>query len=680
MKNKLLFFSGSLFLIILFFIACRHEIPHDFCSTDPIALVTVKTDASGNQNNGVIVATATGGSGFQYSLNGAAYTDNGTFQGLEPFTSYRVVARNSWGCTDTAQVEIGLITPPNPCNGLNITVGISKTDASVGQTNGTLTAVAAPAGNYTYSLNNSAFQASGSFTGLAAGNYSVVAKNTDGCTGAGTAIIGTNNPCAGVTITVNTTSVNPTTGMSNGSITATANPVGNYTYSLNNGAFQSSGTFTGLVTGNYTITAKNSNGCTAVKSVSLGSTDPCAGVTVVVSATSVNPTTGMSNGSITATATGGTGFTYSLNNGAFQASGTFTGLATGNYTVTAKNSNGCTGVKTIALGSTNPCSGVNIVVTATKVNPTINQLNGSITATATGGTGFTYSLNNGTFQASGTFTGLAAGTYTVNAKSSLGCLGSTTITLTGINPCTGVNIVVSTTKVDPVLGQPNGSITATATGGTGFTYSLNSGAYQASGTFTGLAAGTYTITAKSSLGCFGSTSVTLAASNPCTNINILLNTSIVNVMPCSSPAANGKVTVTATGSSGYTYNINNGAYQASNIFSNLAAGNFTVGVKDLNGCTKTATATVGTSPRGPLFTQVQALITTRCSASSCHTNGGNKAGYNFDNDCNIITAWSAINSSCVTSNSMPNSPQPLLTAAEKLKITNWINAGHGYGN
>ena len=177
----------------------------------------------------------------------------------------------------------------------------------------------------------------------------------------------------------------------------------------------------------------------------------------------------------------------------------------------------------------------------------------------------------------------------------------------------------------------------------------------------------------------GSTQVTLTATNPCTNINIVITTAIVNTTPCVTPAS-GKITVTATGSTGFTYNINGGAYQASNIFSALAAANYTVGVKDANGCTKTATATVGTVASGPLFAQMRTLISTRCNGSGCHMNGGNAAGYNFDNDCNIVTKWSQINQACVTYTlkRMPINPQPILTAAEKQKITDWVNAGHRY--
>ncbi|HSN61137.1 MAG TPA: hypothetical protein VLR49_09385, partial [Ferruginibacter sp.] len=181
MKNTLLIFIGLITLISIFLAACIHEIPHDFCSSDPIALTIDKTDASGNQNNGKIIATATGGTDFQFSLNGSSFADNGTFSGLRPNTIYQVVAKNAWGCTDTAQVEIGLITPPNPCAGVNITVNSSTTNAAPNLSNGAINASASPTGTYTYSINNGTFQATGIFNNLAAGTYTIIAKNASGC-------------------------------------------------------------------------------------------------------------------------------------------------------------------------------------------------------------------------------------------------------------------------------------------------------------------------------------------------------------------------------------------------------------------------------------------------------------------------------------------------------------------
>jgi hypothetical protein len=517
--KKLLIVSLLLAGIISFSLlnSCVHQLPGDPCTNNPVQLTITPVDASPGQNDGAIRATATGGSGFLYSLNGSAFQDSGYFSGLQPFLNYNVVVKNSWGCTDTAQAAINI-------------------------------------------------------------------------------------------------------------------------------------------------------------------NDPCAGVTVLVTAVKTDAGSGLSNGTITASATGGTGFTFSINGGAFQSSGNFTGLAVGTYTITAKNSNGCLGTIQVNIVSSNPCAGITVAVTTTQVNPAAGQSNGSITASATGGTGFTYSLDGGAFQTSGTFSGLAAGNYTITAKNSNGCLGSAIVALGASNPCAGVTITVTLVKADPTTGQSNGSITATATGGTGFTYSINGGAYQASGTFSGLAAGNYTVTAKSSAGCLGSSQVTLVAVSACSAINITISTAIVTYTPCTTPAS-GKITVTAGGSSGFTYNINGGAYQTSNVFSTLTAGNYTIGVKDANGCTKTATATVSNTPMGPLFSGMRTLISSRCNGSGCHIGTGNNAsGYNFDNDCSIVSKWSQINQSCVTYTlkKMPKSPQSLLTAAEKLVITNWINAGHRF--
>ena len=489
------------------------------------------------------------------------------------------------------------------------------------------------------------------------------------------------DPCVANPITLSFTKTSANQGKNDGSIDATAAGGQEFTYSLNGSPFQTSGKFTGLKgDSKYTIVVKNSWGCTAEETIDIGNINVCSGVTIGVTAKIKDATVGKSDGSITATATGGTGFTYKLNNGTFQTSNAFIALAAGIYTITARSSTGCLGTVQATIGDSNPCSGITIAVNATLTNPTGTQKNGSIVATATGGTGFTYSLANGAFQASGTFSGLAAGSYIITAKNSNGCTGSKTFVLGTNNPCSGVTIAVAATTVNPALNQNNGSIAASATGGTGFTYSLNNGTFQASGNFSGLAAGAYTVTAKSSTGCLGTKQVTLTSTNPCANSTLNLTALAAGIVPCSSPAANGSITVTASGSSGYTYNINGGAYQSSNIFNNLAAASYTMGVKDVNGCTKSITVTVGNATPGTSFSQVKTLLANRCSGSGCHINGGSAAGYNFDTDCNIITNWQKIQDAAVTRKSMPLSPQAKLTAAEMKTINDWVTGGHTYKN
>ncbi|MBI5856767.1 MAG: hypothetical protein HZB42_03870 [Sphingobacteriales bacterium] len=404
--------------------------------------------------------------------------------------------------------------------------------------------------------------------------------------------------------------------------------------------------------------------------------NPCSGVTVSVSGTTTNPSApGAANGSISVTASGGSGFTFSINGGAFQASGNFPNLGAGSYTITAKNGNGCTGSGSFTLTDPNPCAGVTITVTGTTVNPTMGSSNGSITASASGGAGgFTFSLNGGTFQASGAFNNLAAGSYTVTAKDANGCIGSNTFNLVAINPCAGVTITVTGTTVNPTApGATNGSITASASGGAGgFTFNLNGGTFQASGTFSNLGAGNYTVTARDANGCTGTNSFTLTAPNPCAGITITVSNAVTNNTPCQ--AANGIITVTPGGGTGpYTFSLNGGGFQVSNTFSNLAPSTYSVAAKDANGCTGTNNATINNLPEGPLFAAVRTVLQNNCV--SCHNNTISEGGMNWTVDCNIVQFKDRIKARAVDGNPSPMPPSGLMPASERQKITDWINAG-----
>lgn len=83
------------------------------------------------------------------------------------------------------------------------------------------------------------------------------------------------------------------------------------------------------------------------------------------------------------------------------------------------------------------CSGINITVVGTTTAASSGLANGAINVSGNGSTSFTYSLNGGTFQSSGNFPGLVAGSYAVSAKNANGCTGSAQFNVGAASACSG---------------------------------------------------------------------------------------------------------------------------------------------------------------------------------------------------------------------------------------------------
>ncbi|MEI7471654.1 MAG: T9SS type B sorting domain-containing protein [Chitinophagaceae bacterium] len=389
------------------------------------------------------------------------------------------------------------------------------------------------------------------------------------------------------TFTVNKTTEFPATysttqascGAANGSITVTpTGGVAPFQFSINGGAYQSSGIFTGLTTGSYLILGIDGIGCTYRQTIIVNSATSITG-NAVATATSCP---GLNNGTIRITPTSGTGpYQYSLNGGAYQLSNTFSGLAPGTYNLSFKDANGCIGTTsaTVVAGSSlqstitpthPPCAGVN---------------NGSITITPSTGTApYQYSLNGGAFQLSNTFSGLAPGPYSIDFTDALGCTGTAATNLVGATPIVGAPLPIM-----PLCNAgTDGSIIMSASGGVApYQYSIDAGiTYQAVASFTNLAAGSYTIRIKDFNGCFIDVPVVLTEPS--------LLTMSASGLPSTCNGTDGTITITAAGGTpSYLYSIDNGAsYVGSNTFA-VAPGIYNnILVKDNNGCTQTTSINV----------------------------------------------------------------------------------------
>ena len=170
--------------------------------------------------------------------------------------------------------------------------------------------------------------------------------------------------------------------------------------------------------------------------------------------------------------------------------------------------------------------------------------------------------------------------------------------------------------------------------------------------------------------------------NPPSNDPCAGKTIVVSAVPTAATGcgSTGIITVSATGSSGFTYKLgSSGSYQASGTFSAVAPGAYTVYARDAGGCEKSQAVTVTTTGTtlGAKFTAVKNLIAAKCQ--SCHNPSNSQGGMNWTVDCNIVQYSARIKARAVDIGDMPFGG-PMLTAGEKAVITDWITAGGQLNN
>src|SRR6476620_6491366 len=217
-------------------------------------------------------------------------------------------------------------------------------------------------------------------------------------------------PAAALSATSSKTDVN-CFGGTTGSVSATpAGGTSPYAYVIAgptvNTTGASSGVFTGLAAGSYTITITDAKGCTTTTTQTLA--QPAAALTATSIKTDVN-CFGGTTGSVSATPSGGTSpYSYVIAgptvNTTGASSGVFTALAAGSYTITVTDAKGCTTTTTQTLAQ--PAAALS-ATSSKSTEKSSSHTNDSVSATASGGTSpYAYVIAGPTVNTTGASSGV----------------------------------------------------------------------------------------------------------------------------------------------------------------------------------------------------------------------------------------------------------------------------------
>ena len=597
--------------------------------------VTTQTNVScyGTSIGSFSIQAANGTAPYQYALGSGAYgnatigayTQSGVAAG-----SYTVNIKDANGCTASQTV---IITQPSAALSSSITaqVNISCFGASTGSftiqaANGT-----AP---YQYALGSGAYgnATTGAYSQstIAAGSYTVNIKDAKGCTTS--QIINITQPIAALSSSITAQTNVSCFGMSTGSFSIqAANGTAPYQYALGNGAYgnTTAGAYSlsDIAAGTYIINIRDAKGCTTTQTVII--TQPSAALSSNTTAQTNISCFGAIAGSFSIQAANGTApYQYALGSGAYgnATTGAYTqsGVAAGTYVVNIKDAKGCTTSQTINI--TQPTAALNSTITGQTNVSCYGTSTGSFSIQAANGTApYQYALGSGAYGTATTgaysLSTLNAGSYTVNIKDANGCTASQTVIIT--QPSAALTSSITAQTNISCFGSSTGSFSVQAANGTApYQYALGSGAYGNSTTGaysqSTLSAGSYTINIMDAKGCTASQTVIVTQPSAALSSSITAH----NNVSCYGASTGSYTVQAANGTAPYQYALGAGAYGNATYTaysqSSVAAGSYTITIKDSKGCTTSQTITT-TQPSAPLSVSV---IPSAPSNASVTASGG----------------------------------------------------------
>ncbi len=519
---------------------------------------------------GQISITGSGGTGsLSYSLDGGSKNTTGIFNNI-PGGGHVITIEDENNCTRDTSVNISQ-PPPLTFTSVNA----SDVNTCYGDLTGSIEVTASGGtGSIEYSLDGGAFQPTGSFGSLAAGDYLVTAEDDNGCSLDTALSLDQPDTIYAASLTVNPVNCY---GDTDGSIMATGSGgTPPYTYTLDPGSVSNAtGSFTNLPPGSsYSLTIEDANGCPPCVTGNLSIDEPPPVSLDSVTAVPV-ACHDSADGALMIHGSGGTApYSYSIDDGAsWSASPAFDSLPPGTYHTMLTDSSGCSiHGDTITLDNPLPISPGTPAVS--DITTCFGDSTGSVAVSATGGTGSVeYSLNGGSWNPSGVFTGLPAGDYDIVASDSMSCTYRySTVTISQPEP-----ITATFDTVHSLNGEP-GEIHVSASGGTGaLEYSItgSSGPFTPDTAYTGLIPAGYDIAIRDANGCLFETMVEVKAIPP-------LEVAVSYTGPDCHGQSTGSIELIHINGNGVVrYSIDDSStYQTGGTFTGLPAGKYIIFVMD----------------------------------------------------------------------------------------------------
>ena len=447
---------------------------------------------------------------------------------------------------------------------------------------------------FTYYLNGTLTNSTGTFANLMAGTYQVVVVDPNGCSYAVHFVV--TQPTLLVASLGCPSCIEDASCFGSSDGRATVSVSGGttpYTYTWSHNDTLNCATALHLAAGIYTVTVTDANGCTSITSVTISQPAQTLDITSVTPVLNHISCFNENDGSVNITVSGGTlPYQYHWSNGA--ASEDISNLSAGTYYVTVTDAHGCQ-----IIGGpyviTEPAAEDLLVLNVS--NTYCNSSVGSVTLKATSAgaitlNGVTQNVSAPLFET--TFNGFAAGYYNAIFVSTTGCQATESFNVNSNNS----NLTATVQVTNPMCYGSTGSVQVVATGGIlPYQYALNGNPSQSEPLFNNLTVGYYNIMVTDAVGCSYSMNFVVGQPNP------LTTSLIVSTNETCFGANNGTATVSAMGGTApYSYlwpaTANS---QTTASAANLTPGIYVVTVTDTQNCSATQSVSIIAAPQTTVY-------------------------------------------------------------------------------